>query len=143
MYSYVGAAGNFLASIDSMSENAFKTVIEIDTVSISEDCNKSAEVDQFFYCSSERSIPSKPHFHTSGLLKVRISMSVHCYTTKVCAYLSVIFHVMELLSPSARYTVSSTCIRRQGSSRCSLASNRSRRGAYGSALECHCARANR
>ena len=27
-----GAAGNFLASIDGMSENAFKTVMEIDTV---------------------------------------------------------------------------------------------------------------
>lgn len=28
-----GAAGNFLATIDGMSENAFRTVIEIDTVS--------------------------------------------------------------------------------------------------------------
>jgi peroxisomal 2,4-dienoyl-CoA reductase len=27
-----GAAGNFLAPIDGLSENAFKTVIEIDTV---------------------------------------------------------------------------------------------------------------
>ena len=29
----VGAAGNFLATIDGMSENAFRTVLEIDTVS--------------------------------------------------------------------------------------------------------------
>ena len=29
---YLGAAGNFLASIADMSENAFKTVLEIDTV---------------------------------------------------------------------------------------------------------------
>lgn len=28
-----GAAGNFLATIDGMSENAFRTVIEIDVVS--------------------------------------------------------------------------------------------------------------
>lgn len=29
---YTGAAGNFLASISAMSENAFKSVMEIDTV---------------------------------------------------------------------------------------------------------------
>lgn len=31
----VGAAGNFLAPISGLSENAFKTVIEIDTVKVS------------------------------------------------------------------------------------------------------------
>ena len=31
-YIYLGAAGNFLAPISGMSENAFKTVLEIDTV---------------------------------------------------------------------------------------------------------------
>jgi NAD(P)-dependent dehydrogenase (short-subunit alcohol dehydrogenase family) len=29
---FIGAAGNFLATIDGMSENAFKTVLEIDSV---------------------------------------------------------------------------------------------------------------
>lgn len=29
---YIGAAGNFLVPISGMSENAFKTVMEIDTV---------------------------------------------------------------------------------------------------------------
>ncbi len=29
---YLGAAGNFLAPISGLSENAFRTVIEIDTV---------------------------------------------------------------------------------------------------------------
>ena len=33
---HLGAAGNFLATIDGMSENAFRTVIEIDTVSVDE-----------------------------------------------------------------------------------------------------------
>lgn len=33
---HLGAAGNFLATIDGMSENAFRTVIEIDTVSVGE-----------------------------------------------------------------------------------------------------------
>jgi 2,4-dienoyl-CoA reductase [(3E)-enoyl-CoA-producing], peroxisomal len=31
-FTYIGAAGNFLAPISGLSENAFRTVMEIDTV---------------------------------------------------------------------------------------------------------------
>ncbi|KAG9311175.1 NAD(P)-binding protein [Chiua virens] len=57
-----GAAGNFLASIEGMSENAFRTVMEIDTVY------------PFFVCPrprsnrrhrSEHSTLSRPHYRTS------------------------------------------------------------------------------
>ena len=59
-----GAAGNFLAPISGLSENGFRTVIEIDTVGPFVFCFLILIAEFYYSVSSERIILSKPLYPT-------------------------------------------------------------------------------
>jgi hypothetical protein len=62
--SSAGAAGNFISPISGLSANAFKTVIDIDTIgSVS---RPAFFIRPMLIAVSYSSIPSKRHFHNSS-----------------------------------------------------------------------------
>jgi len=78
---WVGAAGNFLAPLSGLSENAYKTVIEIDTVwRVRFTLHASWLI---FAISSEPLIPSKPLSPISANHMAHTSMSALLFTTEV------------------------------------------------------------
>lgn len=81
-----GAAGNFLAPISLMSENAFRTVMEIDTVPI---LLSLPYISLILFARLEPSIPSRRLSLTFADPGVVTYMSAQLYIIKVYFYISV------------------------------------------------------